>query len=295
MQRERLVNLLDRIGDGDKTAHEELLAHIMGQPEGIQVLALEALNDGGEETYELLMLTLADDPDLIQCNPTPRQPVDDDTLNNFHIIAQMTEKEWQAAVGIEKKPPHSILDQLRHAERSGRIQAARELAEYDDSTSITALISSIRAGDRLVSGAAVESLQKIGQPAIPALAEAMKDSDEQVRWHVAKALSTIANEQAVPALITALQDKDYGVRWLAAEGLAHAGRATLIPLFRRLTEKDFSSWLRQGVSHVLNKIDLLDDKERRHYKELASQLKVSSSSTIPNIARQELRRLGEEA
>lgn len=291
MKKEKLVGLLDRISDGDKAAHEELLAYIMRQSEGIQVLAFEALNEGGEDTYEQLILTLADDPNLIQLYPTVRAPVDEETLDDLHIIAQMTENEWFKAVGFERQPPQELLDQLQHPNRSTRIQAARELASYDGSMSINALIGVIRAGDRLVSAAAVESLQEIGPPSIPALAEAVKDSDEQVRWHVAKALSTMANEEAVPALIPALQDKHYGVRWLAAEGLAYAGRATLVPLFQRLAEKQITSWVRQGAWHVLNKLNIADDKERRHYKALAQRLKHANATTIPSLARQELARI----
>ncbi|MGB0386400.1 MAG: HEAT repeat domain-containing protein [Ardenticatenaceae bacterium] len=295
MKRERLEDLLERISEGDRTAHEELLAHIMQQPEGIRVLAFEALNDEGEDTYEELMLTLADDPNLIEYYPAPRQPLDEEAFDSLHIIAQMTENEWRKAAGMGRQPAQPLLDRLRNGERRERIQAARELATYNDSTAIGALIRAIRAGDRLVSAAAVEALQEIGTLAIPALVDAMKDRNEQVRWHAAKALSTTANEEAVPALIPALQDKHYGVRWLAAEGLVCAGRATLIPLFRRLAEGEITSWVRQGSSHVLKKIDVPDDKQRRRYKELAKELKRASSSTIPNMARQELRRLGEDA
>lgn len=291
MKKERLVGLLDRISQGDKSAHEELLAYIMRQSPGIQALAFEALDEGGDETYKQLMLTLADDPNLIQRYPTVRSPVDGETLDNLHIIAQMTEDEWFKMVGFKHQPAQELLDQLQHANRSLRIQAAHQLASYNDSTTLDALIAVIRAGDRLVSAAAVESLQEIGDSAIPALVEAIKDSDEQVRWHVAKALSTMANEEAVPALIPALQDKHYGVRWLAAEGLAHARRATLIPLLRRLAEGEITSWMRQGASHVFNKIDMPDDKKRRRYKALAHELKRASAARIPIIARQELTRI----
>ncbi|MDQ4077767.1 MAG: hypothetical protein M3220_16155, partial [Chloroflexota bacterium] len=64
---------------------------------------------------------------------------------------------------------------------------------------------------------------------------------------------------------------------------------------RRLAEKKASSWLKQGAWHVFNKIDLRDDEARRHYKELGAKIKRSSAGTVSNLARQELRLLGEEA
>ncbi len=310
MRKGRLANLLEGIAQGDESALEELLAYIMQQPEGIQKLALEALKDGGEHTYEQLMLTLADDPDLVRLTGREREPLDKERLSQGHLIGQMAEREWWQRIQAESaemalaqeavtlpclRSPQALLDKLQRGEPKNRIQAAHELADYHDQTTISALIAALCSGERVVAAAAVEALQQIGTPAIGALVIAMQEADEQARWYMAKVLSTTANEQAVPALLAALRDKHSGIRWLAAEGLAYAGRATLVPLLRRLADGSPSAWVRHGAWHILRKINLPHDEERHHYKQLAKELKRSSPATIPHLARQELRRLGEDA
>ncbi|MBA3531658.1 MAG: HEAT repeat domain-containing protein [Ardenticatenales bacterium] len=295
MEREKLAQLLDRMANGDTEAHQTLLDYIMQQPEGIRLLAYEALRDGGDDTYEQLMLTLADDPNLVVRAATGRQQeTETERLGELHPIAQQAEREWQAQAGGHQ-PPQLLLDTLRTGERAARVQAARALSQYADPSTVTALVAALRGGERHVAAAAVESLQLLGEIAVPALVALLRDPDEQIRWSATKVLSTTANGHAVPGLVQTLEDQNYGVRWLAAEGLAHAGKATLVPLLRRLTEEKTSAWLRQGAWHALNKLNVHGDEERRHYKQLADTLKRSSSAAIPPLVRAELRRLGEEA
>jgi HEAT repeat protein len=295
MEQTRLAALLERIGEGDHEAQQELLDHIMQQSPGIQALAFQALDEGGDSMVEQLIMTLADDPDLVIRQPRKRHLAQEDAdLSELHPIAQQAGREWQ-----EKHPqphaPQELIEQLRRAERTARVQAARALGEYADPATVGPLVEAIRSGDRLVAAAAVEALQEIGEPAVPELIEVLQATEEQARWHAAKALSTIGDDNAVPSLVCALEDSNYGVRWLAAEALARIGSASLRPLLRRLAEARSSTWLRHGAWHVLNKIDLSDDAARAHYKHLGSEIKRSSAAATPAIARQELRRLGEDA
>jgi HEAT repeat protein len=295
MEQARLADLLERIAEGDQEAQQELLDHIMQQSPGIQALAFQALDEGGESMVEQLMMTLVDDPDLVIRQPRKRHPAQEEAdLSDLHPIAQQAGREWQ-----EKHPqpraPRELVERLGNADRTARVQAARALGEYADPTTVKPLVDAIRSGDRLVAAAAVEALQEIGDPAVPELIEALRAPEELVRWHAAKALSTIGNDSAAPSLVRALEDNNYGVRWLAAEALARIGSASLRPLLRRLAEDKSSAWLRQGAWHVLNKLDLTDDEARAHYKQLGSEIKRSSTAATPAIARQELRRLGEDA
>ncbi len=295
MERRALEELLDRVSEGDEEARQTLLAHIAEQPEGIRVLAYEALKDGGEETYDQLLLTLADDPDLVIRPSHRNQPITQDAdMEGMHLIAQQAGREWQARAGTQQAPA-ALIEQLRSGERTARAQAARTLGEHRDPAAVEPLIQAIRSGDRQLAGAAVEALQAIGEPAGPALAQALSDPDEQVRWHAAKALSTIGASSAAPALVVTLEDSNYGTRWLAAEGLARLGRPAIVPLLRRLADEKGSAWLRQGAWHVFNKLELMDDNARREWKTFGAELRRSSGSAVPNMARQALRRLGEEA
>lgn len=295
MERQKLEGLLDRIAESDEAAQAELMGYIRQQPEGIQVLAYEALRDGGEDTYEQLILTLADDPDLVVRPSYRNQPLPDDTdWNAMPPAIRKAGEEWQARVGSKPAPPE-MLEALRGGDRSARISAAHALGEFRDPASVEPLMAALRSGDRQVAAAAVQALQDIGEPAIAPLVEALQGADEQVRWNAAKALSTIGDAQAAPALVRALDDPNYGTRWLAAEALARIGRPTIVPLLRHLAKEKASSWFKQGAWHVLNKIDLRDDEARRHFKALGAEIKRSSAGTLPTLARDELRRLGEEA
>ncbi|MEM3071821.1 MAG: HEAT repeat domain-containing protein, partial [Candidatus Anstonellales archaeon] len=71
----------------------------------------------------------------------------------------------------------------------------------------------------------------IGKPAVPALIDALKDENWDVRYRAAKALGEIAEKggdcsAAVPALIDALKDNDWSVRYRAAKALGKIAEKT---------------------------------------------------------------------
>jgi hypothetical protein len=62
---------------------------------------------------------------------------------------------------------------------------------------------------------------------VPALMEALKDTNKSVRWEAAIALGNIPGDMrvAVPALVAALHDKDESVRNEAASSLGRIGQS----------------------------------------------------------------------
>ena len=72
---------------------------------------------------------------------------------------------------------------------------------------------------------AVDALVQMGQTAVPALAEALKDKEPGVRQIAAKVRGRIGPkaEAAVPALTEALKDKDRDVREAAAGAIKQIG------------------------------------------------------------------------
>lgn len=93
-----------------------------------------------------------------------------------------------------------------------------------------------------------------GEEALPALIDALRSPDREIRWEAAKALSTVPMPGAIPALLDALEDEDGGVRWLASEALAKIGEPAVIPVLRRLLERASSPWFQEGAHHVLQKL-----------------------------------------
>jgi HEAT repeat protein len=123
--------------------------------------------------------------------------------------------------------------------------------DMSDADKIDALVAVLAAENGIEREKAREELVKIGSPAVSALASALRNPRERVRWEAAKALTEMGDPAAVSNLIMALDDESFGVRWLAAEGLIADGRDALPPLLEALIHHSDSYWLREGAHHVL--------------------------------------------
>jgi HEAT repeat protein len=104
---------------------------------------------------------------------------------------------------------------------------------------------------------AVEALVRIGESAVPALGEALKDQGEWVRVGAAEALGRIGPEakSAVPALVEALKDQIVGVRRRAAEALGIIGseaKSAVPALVEALKGQDAE--VREGAAEALGRI-----------------------------------------
>ncbi|MCX5749049.1 MAG: HEAT repeat domain-containing protein [Candidatus Saganbacteria bacterium] len=77
---------------------------------------------------------------------------------------------------------------------------------------------------------AVEALQKIGSPAIPAIVEALKDNEWIVRYHAAYTLGEFGDKQAVPDLVKALNDSESLVRLSAQQAIEKIKKAQTQPV-----------------------------------------------------------------
>ena len=90
--------------------------------------------------------------------------------------------------------------------------------------------------------------------AVPALIDALKDEDAQVRWRAAEALGAI-RQASVPALMTALKDEQAEVRWRAADALGMMGSAAKDAVPSLVEALHDESWLvRERAAHALGEI-----------------------------------------
>jgi HEAT repeat protein len=118
------------------------------------------------------------------------------------------------------------------------------------------LVAALSSDNDLTRQRARSNLVRIGEPAIGALIEALEMGDEMASWEAAKALSQIGSPKSVQALVQALENEQFSIRWLAAEGLIKVGQAGLEALLQALVNRPSSTWLREGIHHVLH--DLID-------------------------------------
>jgi len=86
-------------------------------------------------------------------------------------------------------------------------------------------LKSEKAAERAASARILGEIGPAAKDAAPALAEALKDADREVRQNAAQALGYIGPgaRSAAPALVAALQDKEWPVRRSAAFSLGKLG------------------------------------------------------------------------
>lgn len=123
------------------------------------------------------------------------------------------------------------------------------------------LIEKLRSPLALDRASAVRGLAEMGanlQEIAPALAQALKDSDESVRRNAAWALGRGGLcQEAVKALVEALGDEDWRVRVYVADALAEMGPAAseAVPgLIENLTDQDPEDLLRSPAAEALVQI-----------------------------------------
>lgn len=267
MKRTEVEQLLERVAQGDEDALDRLLEEVEKEGPATRQLLLDALNQDGEELWEALVLTLADDP-YARPAATPPQATDQ-------------------SEGTVQAPPKTVRTLQSADDRYERLNAARELAGWADPATVPPLVEAL-ADDRLVANAAMEALVEIGAPAVPALIEAAQNDSEQVRWHATKALSQIGDERAAAVLVQALNDANSGVRWLAGEGLVAIGTEAIEPLLRELGNRSVGARFRQGTYHVLNKVEGKHETQTTWLRRLARRVRRVPSEDMPLLARQAL-------
>jgi HEAT repeat protein len=123
---------------------------------------------------------------------------------------------------------------------------------------------------------------------VPALIDAARDDNEQVRWHATKALSQLGDARAADVLIAALDDTNSGIRWLAAEGLVAAGTDIVEPLLRALGNRTVGARFRQGVYHVFNKLEGETEPQTTWCRRLARRVRREPTENMPVLASRSL-------
>ena len=158
----------------------------------------------------------------------------------------------------------------------------------ENTGSVPELVAALGSKRGLERQAARLSLVKIGEPAGPALIEALTDENKHRRWEAAKALGAICSPQAAPALVDALVDESTKVRWLAAEALIALERAALQPLLKALTVDFDSIWLRNGAHHVLHGLERSGQLRAAEVELLDALRDIEPESTVPFLAQSAL-------
>jgi hypothetical protein len=133
-----------------------------------------------------------------------------------------------------------------------RLQAAKALGRVGDPAAVPALLAALRGADEQLSSQIFSSLVKLGSVAVPALLQRSKSSSAWIRWNSIRALSDIHDQRVVPALVEALRDSDHSVAWMGAKGLVQYSKLALRPVLELLMVAQMTPWLAETASYVLH-------------------------------------------
>jgi HEAT repeat protein len=146
------------------------------------------------------------------------------------------------------------------------LQRLKTLNMLDEPNVREALLEALQYGNPIVRRAIAEALGRAGgaQQNIAPLVQALQDANSGVREAAADALGWIGDAEVVPALQEALLDSQFRVRWVAAAALGKiAGRhpgisAAITPALVPLLS-DESQYVRSAAADVLR--DLPPDRD----------------------------------
>jgi hypothetical protein len=129
-----------------------------------------------------------------------------------------------------------------------------------------------------LSAFAAEEPKGIGESAVEALIEALKDENDKVRMQAATALGEIRSPHAIGPLIAALKDKNSDVRKMAASALGKIGNPAVQPLIAVL-QKHENPNVREMAAGALGMI-----KDPRSVRPLMGALKDDNSDVRSEAA-----------
>lgn len=148
-------------------------------------------------------------------------------------------------------------------------------------THLESLMSMLASNDGMIRQKARKSLVAFGKPAVSSLNHALQNStSDQVRWEAAKALGEIVDIRSIPPLVKALEDSNSDVAWLAAEALSKFKKTAWPPLLLALMKNGSDSvLLHRGVHHAL-----LNEHEDGFDDLLATLMNALEPSAVPESA-----------
>ena len=101
--------------------------------------------------------------------------------------------------------------------------AALGLAIKPDESAIESLVRALSDTDSMVCSLAANALVKLGNAAVPALIEAVKNGAQSQRIHALRALAEIKDHRAIPVMMQVMQEDSALLQHWAQEGLERLG------------------------------------------------------------------------
>jgi len=124
---------------------------------------------------------------------------------------------------LAQLPLDTLRAALKETDSEVRACALYALGTHSEPEAISLLVAALSDASPFLARTAGDSLVRIGQPAVPALIEALKNQNSQGRGLAARALAYIKDTSSIPALFAALEDDSAIVQHWADQGLDNMG------------------------------------------------------------------------
>jgi HEAT repeat protein len=206
----------------------------------------EALGSIGTDALPHLILAVRQDVKRFEGLPHAIDLDHVDLLSGWYLKRLDDDIRGIARVGPKAIPAieNVILDQDEEVTvRLVMVAALGEMGEPAVAALSGALCSNDGIEGRLVRDAAMQAFARIGEPAIPVLAELLQVGCEDLRHQAIGQLGKLGSKEALPALIATLHDWDEDTRFRAVEAIGRIGpegieaRSALSRLLRDPSER----------------------------------------------------------
>jgi HEAT repeat protein len=241
------ANALVQIG---KPAVPALIEALTSPSNRVRIAACTALGQIGDNTaVPKLIECLKDIESIVRSTACTALGLIGDTaaIPALRVHAEIMEEAQQALAKLGgtsmalQEAVRSLAEQsqwgvLCRALTSNKVRAAiMQLG----SSAVPALIDALRDDDTEIRQAACTALGQIRDKApVPSLIEHLKDTNRDVRKAACTALGQIRDSSAVPALISLLCDEEVDVRITATDALVNIGEAAIPALQEAITSGD---------------------------------------------------------
>ncbi len=149
---------------------------------------------------------------------------------------------------LKSRVPRRILQDLKHVDWRVRKNAVLRLQEVEPSVSLPVLASCLRDESHFVGQTACNVMERLREPAIPVLVEALQDRTVTVRDWIVWTLRQIGDTRIVPELIPLINDTDDSVRSRAFQALQHFSDPRAIPALMETLKDQDKYWRNQALA-----------------------------------------------